>query len=295
MSYNEPRDGVTFDVSDGSPKEIRFLSPFPCGHPEVDRAKAYLYEAKNSNEAVLFLHGVGRRRLAYLKFYPTKLLKMGFTALMPVLPFHYERVVPGHESYDTFIKGSTQAMESKFYQAVVDVRTCIDFLENAGYEHIHIMGVSSGGMVAVITMAVDHRIERGALVITGGNLEIVSWHSIATKIYRIGKSWRAHKKKSIEIQKEFDDCARSFSSIEDIERIPSFFRYDPSMFAKLIDNSRVIMFSALLDPWIPKKASDDLWRRLGEPNRCLLPSGHLTAHLFFKRFILRRSVSFLRR
>jgi esterase/lipase len=295
LSYDVPRESVKFYILDGCPKEIRFMSPFPCGHPEVDSAKAYLYEVKNSDQAVVFVHGVGRRRLSYLDFYPERLSRNGFTAIMPVLPFHYDRVVQGHEHYDKFIKGPTETMERKFYQAVVDIRTCVDFLEKSGYEHIHIMGVSSGGMIATITMAVDKRIERGVLIITGGNLEIISWHSIGTKIYRIGKSWRAHKEKSLEIQKELDDCARSFSSIEDLERIPSFFRYDPSLFAKLIDNSGVMMFSALLDPWIPKKSSDDLWRRLGEPVRVMLPSGHLTSHLLFKRLILNRSVEFLSR
>ncbi|HUT65200.1 MAG TPA: hypothetical protein VMZ05_03515 [Spirochaetota bacterium] len=143
---------------------------------------------------------------------------------------------------------------------MVDVRTCVDFLERSGYERIHIMGISSGGMIAAITMAVDTRIERCVLVITGGNLKIISWHSIATKLYRTGKSRRAHREQSVRIGEDLDDCARSFTSLEDLERIPSFFRYDPSLFAKFIDTNRVMMFSALLDPWIPKRSSDDLWR-----------------------------------
>lgn len=50
---------------------------------------------------------------------------------------------------------------------------------------------------------------------------------------------------------DLDECTRSFTSLEGLERIPSFFRYDPSLFAKFIDTNRVMMFSALLDPWIP--------------------------------------------
>jgi pimeloyl-ACP methyl ester carboxylesterase len=293
--YDVSRKGVLFDVSDGSPKEVRFQSPLPSGCPAVDRAVAYLYESANSRGAVVFVHGMGRKSLSWLRFYPEMLCRQGFTVLMPVLPFHYGRVSKDGEQFKRFLGGPTEVMEKKFYQAVVDVRTCVDFLERSGYERIHIMGISSGGMVAVIAMAVDTRIERCVLVITGGNLEIISWHSIATRIYRTGKSRRAHREQSVRIGRELDECARSFTSLEDLERIPSFFRYDPCLFAKFIDTDRVMMFTALLDPWIPKRSSDDLWRRLGGPVRYMLPSGHLTAHLLFRRLILKRSVDFFRR
>ena len=292
--YDESREGVSFDVSGTNPKEVRFKSPLSSGCEKVDNAKAYLYEAGGRGDAVVFVHGMGRRRLSWLRYYPKKLCDSGYTAIMPVLPFHYERVCFEHEHFDRFIGGPTEVMEKKFRQAVADVRTCIDFLKSSGYEKIHIMGISSGGMVSVIAMASDSRIERGVFIITGGNLEVISWNSIATRIYRAGKSRRAHKERSIQIRKELEECAGAFESIDDLEWIPSFFRYDPCLFAKFIDTKKVIMISALFDPWIPKKSSDDLWRRLGEPVRTLLPSGHLTAHLLFKKLIMRRSVSFLR-
>lgn len=288
--YDVSRDGVLFDVSGGSPKEVRFQSPLPSGCPAV----AYLYESGNSRGVVVFVHGMGRKSLSWLRFYPELLFRHGFTVLMPVLPFHYGRVSNDRDHFDRFLGGPTEVMENKFYQAVVDVRTCVDFLERSGCERIHIMGISSGGMVAAITMAVDTRIDRGVLVITGGNLEVISWHSIATKLYRAKKSRRAHREQSARIGEQLDECARSFTSLEDLERIPSFFRYDPSLFAKFIDTNRVMMFSALLDPWIPKRSSDDLWRRLGGPIRYMLPSGHLTAHLLFRRVILKKSLDFFR-
>jgi hypothetical protein len=54
----------------------------------------------------------------------------------------------------------------------------------------------------------------------------------------------------------------------------------------------VLMFSASVDIFIPREASDDLWQRLGKPKRYFLPCGHLGAHIFFKRLILKKSLEF---
>ncbi len=290
--YDVPCKGVKFEVENGEPRIVRFKSPLSTGIAAVDDARAYLYESKGADEGVVFVHGMGRRSLYWLHYYPRMFSMLGFTAIMPVLPFHYDRVSLEREYYDRFIGGPTEVMEEKFHHAVADVRACVEFLERSGCRRIHVMGISSGGMVAVIAMASDRRIDKGVLAITGGNLELLSWHSIATRIYRIGKSRRAHHDRSLAIRTQFDECAESFVSLEDLHGVPSFFRYDPSLFAKLIAPGKVIMFSALLDLWIPRKSSDDLCRRLGGPKRFMLPSGHLGAHLLFRRRMLRRSVSF---
>jgi len=285
---------VEFEVSNGEPKTVRFRSPLSSGCLAVDDARAYLYKTEGTDEGVVFVHGIGRKSLRFLHYYPRMFQKSGFSAVMPVLPFHYDRVSAEREHYDRFIGGPTEVMEQKFHHAVADVRTCVELLKRLGCRRIHIMGISSGGMIAVITMARDSAIDRGVLAITGGNLEVISWYSIATRIYRVGKSRRAHRERSIEIRKKFDECAESFRSVRDLERIPSFFRYDPSLFAKLITSDRVLMFSALLDVFIPRESSDDLYRRLGKPERIMLPSGHLSAHVLFRRLMLQRAVSFFR-
>lgn len=293
--YDISREDVVFKTQDGDPQIIRFTSPFLSGYPEVDRARALLFIAKGTEKPVVFVHGLARRGISPQKFYPMKLSSHGITALMPILPFHEDRVSTEHEYADTFLNGPLEVMERKFFQAVSDVLTCVDYLEKAGHSQVDIMGISSGGMIATIAMAIDPRIRKGVLIITGGNLEIISWKSIAMRIYRTknrGKKSREFER-SMKIRKEFEVCARSFNSVQDLANIPTFFRYDPSLFAKLISRERLIMFNALFDPFIPRESADDLWRRFGEPKRHLLPSGHLSAHILFKRYIFRKSLDFL--
>jgi dienelactone hydrolase len=292
--YDVSRNGVVFNVVEGDEKEVHFTSALRSGYPEVDSAKATLYEAPGAEAAIVVVHGIGKVKLSHLRFYPESMRREGLTAIMPVLPFHYERITEKNEYSDRFIKGPDEVMERKFCQAVVDILTCVDFLKSSGYKRIHIMGISSGGMIATIAMALDQRIEKGALVITGGNLEVITWKSIATSVYRVkkGREKREQYKKSLEIRRAFEECVRGFSSIDDLKDIPALFRYDPSLFAKLITPDRVLMFSAMIDPFIPRASSNDLWERLGNPKRYILPSGHLTAHLLFKRFIFKKSLEF---
>jgi len=292
--YDVSRNGVVFSLSTGDPHTVRFTSPFRSGYPEVDKARALYYEPSHAERALVFVHGLGRVGITHLMYYPRMLSRHGIAALMPIMPFHEERVSPDNEHAHKFVSGPSEVMEKKFFQAVTDVLACVDYLEHRGHKSCDIMGISSGGMIATIAMALDKRIKKGVLVITGGNLEIISWKSVSTRIYR---TWRGRERKnqldrSYRIRREFDECVASFTSIRDLPNVPGFFRYDPSLFAKLIGREKVLMFSALADIFIPREASDDLWQRLGEPKRYLLPCGHLGAHILFKRFILKKSLEF---
>jgi dienelactone hydrolase len=292
--YDVPRKGVVFSLKNGNPNTVRFISPFRSGYPEVDQARALYYEPPHAERALVFVHGLGRVGINHLTYYPKKLSRHGVAAIMPIMPFHEERVSPGHEHAHKFVSGPSEVMEKKFSQAVTDVLTCVDYLEQRGHTSCDIMGISSGGMIATIAMALDRRIKKGVLVITGGNLEIISWKSVSTRIYR---TWRGSERKnqlqrSHRIRLEFEECVKSFTSLSDLKNVPGFFRYDPSLFAKLIGSECVLMFSASVDIFIPREASDDLWQRLGKPKRYFLPCGHLGAHIFFKRLILKKSLEF---
>lgn len=292
--YDVSRKGVVFSLSTGNPHTVRFTSPFRSGYPEVDQARALYYEPSHTERALVFVHGLGRVGITHLTYYPRRLSQHGIAALMPIMPFHEERVSPNHEHAHKFVSGPSAVMEKKFSQAVTDVLACVDYLEQHGHKSCDIMGISSGGMIATIAMALDPRIKKGVLVITGGNLEAISWKSVSTRIYR---TWKRRERKtqlarSHRIRREFDECVKSFTSMADLQDVPGFFRYDPSLFAKLIGSERVLMFNALVDIFIPREASDDLWQRLGEPKRSLLPCGHLGAHILFKRLILKKSLEF---
>jgi len=294
--YRVSRRDVEFEVSniDKTVQEIAFTSSFPSGCAAVDRSRAVYYRSNGSDEAVVFVHGSGRHFKRFL-YYPRVLSQNGYHTVMPILPYHYERVCPGNDVYATFIKGTSEVLEKKYAQAVVDVMTCIDYLEQNGIRRIHLMGYSLGGMIAAITAAIDKRIEKTVLVLAGGNFEYITWDSTATRVFRVKyeEDESCDKNKCHEIHREFDRAAREWTELDDLKRYPSCFRYDPSFFANRLHPEHVMMVTALCDECVPRRSSDDLWKRLGKPKRLFVPSTHLTAHLFCKGRIMRESLVFL--
>ncbi len=293
--YLTSRDDVEFTVLNKNPKEIYFTSPYPSGYPDVDRAKALLYEIKNPKGALVFIHGSGSGNFSHLQYYTKNFSKNGYITMMPILPYHFGRIPKGCNSSSSFLKGNSSIMEKKFFQAVNDILTCIDYLEKLGIDNINIMGYSFGGMISTIVMALDDRLNKGILIVTGGNFEYIIWHSIATRVIRLNyeEDKSCNPERCHEIHKTFEEAAKRFNGIEELKKLPSCFRYDPSLFASLLNREKVLMFTALLDPFIPRKSSDDLWYRIGKPKRYFLLSGHMTAHIFFKRYILNKCLSFL--
>lgn len=288
--YNVSRKNVVFEKKNNI---LFFNSPFPSGDKNVDRVKAFIYEG-HGDEGIVFIHGLGSRNFDYLKYYPENLTRYNYTTIMPVLPYHYERM-PKDKKID-FLSGNSTDIEKRFYQSVVDILSCVDYLESIGMKKIHIMGFSFGGMIGTISKALDNRLDKAIFIVSGGNFLYITWKSVATKVLRVryedGDSCnieRCHK-----IHENFDLDAKNFSSLDDLNNLPPCFRYDPSLFAKNIDPNKVLMINAAFDPFIPGKSSKDLWSKMGKPKKYMLPSGHLTSHLWFKKFILKKSMEFLK-
>jgi dienelactone hydrolase len=295
--YSTPRK-VNFSLEKkDSYSLLTFKSPMPSGNNVVDEAKALFFQPKtiDYNKALIFVHGTGQKNFEHLKYYPKFFSNNGYATLMPVLPYHFDRTPPGKKSGTAFIKGTDVELANRFDQAVTDILTCIDFLENKGFTEINIMGFSFGGMISTIAMAIDKRIKKGIFVVTGGNYEYITWKSVATKILRISyeENKECNPQECALKHQIFDTAAKNFRSLNDLKDMPVCFTYDPSIFAHLIPPRKTIFFKAAFDPFIPSASSDDLWRRLGMPKRYVLPSGHLSAHLIFKKFIAKKSLEFL--
>lgn len=275
---------------------VEFQSALPSGIPNVDKAKAFVFNASNPKGAVIFVHGTGQKNFEPLKYYPQKFARSGYTALMPVLPYHFERTPAGQKSGISFIKGTDVQLAKRFDQAVTDLMTFVDYLENAGFKKIYLMGFSFGGMVSVITMAIDKRVEKGSFVVTGGNYEYITWQSVATKILRVSyEENKACTKTVCGIKHEmFEKSIENFKNLDELSKMHPCFTYDPSVFAKFISPEKALFFRAIFDPFIPKKSSEDLWIRLGKPKKYDLFSGHLTAHVLFKRFIFKKTLDFFK-
>ncbi|HEC91708.1 MAG TPA: hypothetical protein ENI51_01735, partial [Candidatus Atribacteria bacterium] len=102
------RDKVKFKVLNKSNKikEIYFTSPYKSGYPEVDQARALLYQGNRLKEAIVSIHGTGRHFSSF-SYYPEILSNNGYTTLMLILPYHYERISKKDPISLAFLKGSS--------------------------------------------------------------------------------------------------------------------------------------------------------------------------------------------
>lgn len=293
--YNISRKNVEFQIEDGSPKKIFFESPYASGNQIIDQAKALEYGSSRGKKALIFVHGFGEQNIfELLKYYPKYFAENGYTVLMPVLPFLMERKPEEYREKDLFLSGFAEDIEKRFYQSVNDIFTIIDYLESEGFKEVNLMGYSFGGLITTIAMALDQRIAKAVLVVAGGNLEYITWQSLATSELRTRyeKEEFCDLKTCHELHKKFDQAAAEFKKVEDLKRVPACFRYDPSFFAHKIKSQNVLMFNALFDNLIPKESAADLWQRLGQPKRYNLPAGHYTTHLLFRKLICKKSKNF---
>lgn len=290
---NKSKEKINYEINnniDGT-RTIYFDSIYKTNNPILDKVKCLYFPCKDSNNSIIIVHGMGERNLKYLMFYAKQFSQNGYHVILPILPYHYDRKV----SDTAFLSGFAEDIEKRFNQAASDVTACCNILNNLNIYNINILGFSLGGIISVISKALDNRINKASFVVTGGNFEHITWHSIATKVLRVryeSPDSPCNSKLCTHKHKDFCKVCKDFKSIDDLSSLPSCFRYDASVFAGLLNKDDVIMFNALFDIFIPRNASNDLWDKLNHPKKYMLPAGHLTSHVFFKKFIYEKTLDF---
>ena len=266
---------------------------------DIGRIPITLYEPRNwdGRWTILLLHGIGRRRLSYLDWYCQAFARLGFRSSYMILPYHYERTPDSMKSGEAFLDVDNDTLKRRFMNAVEDVIKVSGILKEDS-DKLALMGISFGGMIAVITMAKTDSIDRGILLVTGGNFQYITWESVATKVLRIkyeSDSGGCTHEKCREIhERHYERYVESLKVVDDVGKVPAFmkcFEYDPSTFAKFV-KIPILMITALFDIFIPRKASRDLKNRLPYVKEYLIPTGHLSSFLM-RGFIVRKVFKFL--
>src|SRR5580698_11482073 len=153
-------------ASDGSlaPAQfLRFTSPERTPYPENDLVNARWFPApahKDPNrpkQAIVVLpqwnsDAFGHNSLC------TIFNKMGISALRLSKPYHDIRRPTELERSDYAVSANVGRTISACRQAVVDMRCCLDWLEEQGYEHFGVLGTSLGSCYAFLASAHDPRL-----------------------------------------------------------------------------------------------------------------------------------------
>jgi hypothetical protein len=152
---------------------LRFTSAVRTPYPENDTANARWYESAGERGGGIEEKGKGkgdkpRQAMIVMPQWNADAFshnvlcemfnKFGISCLRMSKPYHDVRRPAGLERSDYAVSANLGRTIAACRQAVVDVRSCVDWLESQGYEQIGVLGTSLGSAYAFIAAAMDPRI-----------------------------------------------------------------------------------------------------------------------------------------
>jgi dienelactone hydrolase len=110
--------------------------------------------------------------------------RMGISALRLSMPYHDIRRPTELERSDYAVSANIGRTISACRQAVVDIRCCLDWLEEQGYEHFGVLGTSLGSCYAYLASAHDARLRVNAFNHASTSFGDVVWAGQSTRHIR---------------------------------------------------------------------------------------------------------------
>lgn len=165
---------------------LRFTSPERTPYPENDMVNARWYPApehkdpSRPKQAIVVLpqwnsDGFSHNSLC------TIFNRMGVSALRLSMPYHDIRRPAELERSDYAVSANVGRTLMACRQAVVDIRCCLDWLEDQGYEHFGVLGTSLGSCYAFMASAHDKRIRVNAFNHASTAFGDVTWAGQSTR------------------------------------------------------------------------------------------------------------------
>src|SRR5665213_3621466 len=142
---------------------LRFTSPIQTRYPENDQVNARWYPASAKKQAAKPKQAIIVMPQWNADAFSHNALcsifnRFGVSALRLSKPFHDIRRPAELERSDYAVSSNIGRTLAACRQAVVDVRCCLDWLEQQGYEQFGVLGTSLGSCYAFIASAHDARL-----------------------------------------------------------------------------------------------------------------------------------------
>jgi dienelactone hydrolase len=163
---------------------LRFTSPVHTRYPENNLVNARWFPARGRRAVVLLPHW-NSDALAYGGL--CRILNMlGIAVLRLSMPYHDIRMPAEIRRADYAVSANIGRTLDASRQGVLDVRCCLDWLEQQGYTQLGIVGTSLGSCYAFLVAAHDPRIRVAAFNHASTYVSDVVWHGQSTRHIREG-------------------------------------------------------------------------------------------------------------
>jgi dienelactone hydrolase len=174
---------------------LRFTSPVSTPFPENDLVNARWYPAPAEKQ-----RGKPKQAMIVMPQWNADAFshnalcslfnRFGISALRLSKPYHDIRRPAELERSDYAVSSNIGRTIAACRQAVVDIRSCLDWLEQQGYEQFGILGTSLGSAYAFIATAHDSRIQVCAFNHASMSFADVTWTGQRTQ-ERLNEVWAA--------------------------------------------------------------------------------------------------------
>jgi dienelactone hydrolase len=168
---------------------LRFTSPERTIYPENDLVNARWFPAPahkdptRPKQAIIVLPQWNADAFSHNALC-TIFNRMGISALRLSKPYHDIRRPTELERSDYAVSSNIGRTLSACRQAVVDIRCCVDWLEEQGYEHFGVLGTSLGSCYGFLASAHDPRIRVNAFTHASPSFGDVVWAGQSTRHIR---------------------------------------------------------------------------------------------------------------
>jgi len=192
---------------------LRFTSPGRTPYPENNLMNARWFPARGRRALVLLPHW-NADAVAYTGLCRALNL-LGIAVLRMSLPYHDVRRPAEIDRADYAVSANIGRTLDACRQSVVDVRSCLDWLEQQGYNRLGILGTSLGSCYAFLASAHDPRIRVAAFNHASTHFADVVWHGQSTR----------HIRQGLESQIDLDRLRVLWSAISPMSYFPQFARW----------------------------------------------------------------------
>ncbi len=163
---------------------LRFTSPAHTPYPENNLVNARWFPQAGRRAIVLLPHwnadGIAYNALCRV------MNLLGIAVLRMSMPYHDIRMPAEISRADYAVSANIGRTLDALRQGVVDIRSCLDWLEQQGYTQLGVMGTSLGSCYAFIAAAHDPRIRVAAFNHASTYFADVVWHGQSTRHIREG-------------------------------------------------------------------------------------------------------------
>ena len=165
---------------------LTFTSAVTSPYPENNRVHALWFPAaRDRGRALIVLPQWNADVNAHVGL--CKLLnRFGISALRMTMAYHAERKPPEIQRADYHVSSNICRTIHASRQTIIDVRSCLDWLQELGYERVGILGTSLGSCMAFISAAHDRRVRVGIFNHVSMYFSDVVWTGLSTQHVRKG-------------------------------------------------------------------------------------------------------------